>query len=286
MKIKQLASPGKAAIFWLSILFFLIIPFVGLIDFWTGPAITFALIYLIPVSAVAWLNDRRVTIVLASSLTVMTWIAVDYFSERFSPNIIAYSWNFFSRFSILLIVTTMLSALKQSLLDAHHLSRRDSLTNALNNRGFMELAEREIYRSTRSRHALTIAFLDVDDFKTINDTFGHNAGDRLLIAIVESLHLHTRKSDLVGRVGGDEFVILLPDTGQDAAKSTMNNIRKMMIEEAGKLNFPVTFSIGVLTCIQPPVSVDDMLGMADTLMYKVKTGSKNDIVFSLYPDAQ
>ena len=286
MKIKHIASPSKETIFRLSILFFLMIPFIGLIDYWTGPAITFALIYLIPVSAVAWLNDRRATIVLASSLTVMTWIAVDYFSERFSLSIIAYSWNFFSRFSILLIVAATLSALKQSLLDTHHLSRRDPLTNALNKRGFMELAEREIYRSTRSGHALTIAFLDVDDFKTVNDTFGHNAGDRLLTAIVASLRLHTRQSDLVGRVGGDEFVILLPETGQAAAKSIINKIRGILIEETAKLRFPVTFSIGALTCLQPPASVDAVIGMADELMYKVKTGSKNDIVFSLYPDAQ
>jgi diguanylate cyclase (GGDEF)-like protein len=286
MKIKQLASPSKETIFWLSILFFLMIPFIGMIDYWTGPAITFALIYLVPVSAVAWLNDRRAMIVLASSLTAVTWIAVDYFSERFSLSIIAYSWNFFSRFTILLIVTTTLSALKQSLLDAHHLSRRDPLTNALNKRGFVELAEREIYRATRSGYALTIVFLDVDNFKTINDTFGHGAGDMLLATIVETLHLHTRKSDLIGRVGGDEFVILLPDTGQDAARFIVAKSRGILMEKADKLNFPVTFSIGVLTCIQPPASVDAMIGIADKLMYKVKTSSKNDIVFSLYPDAQ
>ena len=262
------------------------IPFIGMIDYSTGPDITFALVYLIPVSAVAWLNDRRATIVLASSLTAITWIAVDYFSGRFSMSIIAYSWNFFSRFAILFIVTTTLSALKQSLLEAHHLSCRDPLTNALNKRGFVELAEREIYRTTRSGHALTIAFLDVDNFKTINDTFGHSAGDRLLTSIVESLRLHTRKSDLIGRVGGDEFAILLPDTGQDDARVIVSKNREMLMEEAGKLNFPVTFSFGVLTCIQPPESVDAMIGMADKLMYKAKTCSKNDIVFSLYPDTQ
>ncbi len=185
-----------------------------------------------------------------------------------------------------MIVAATLSALKQSLSDAHHLSRRDPLTKALNNRGFMELAEHEIHRSTRSRHALTIAFLDVDDFKTINDMFGHKPGDRLLIAIVESLHLHTRQSDLVGRFGGDEFVILLPETGQAAAKSIIIKIRRILIEETAKLGCPVTFSIGALTCLQPPASVDAMIGMADELMYKVKTGSKNDIVFSLYPTAQ
>ena len=171
-------------------------------------------------------------------------------------------------------------------MDAYHLSRRDPLTNALNNRGFVELAEREIYRATRSGHALTIAFMDVDNFKTINDTFGHSAGDILLATIVESLHLHTRKSDLIGRLGGDEFAILLPDTGQDAARVIVAKNREILMKEAGKLNFPVTFSLGVLTCIQPPESVDTMIGMADKLMYKVKTSSKNDIVFSLYPDAQ
>lgn len=285
MKIKYIASPAKKTIFGLSMLFFLMIPFIGMIDYLTGPDITFSLIYLIPVSAIAWLNDRRATIVLASSLTAITWIAVDYFSERFSMSIIAYSWNFFSRSTILLIVTSTLSALKQSLKDAHHLSRRDPLTNALNNRGFVELAEREIYRATRSGHALTIAFMDVDNFKTINDTFGHNAGDILLATIVASLRLHTRKSDLIGRIGGDEFVILLPDTGQDDARVIVSKNREMLMEEADKLNFPVTFSLGVLTCIQPPESADAMIGMADKLMYKVKTGSKNDIVFSLYPDA-
>ncbi len=104
MKIKHIANLGKETASGLSILSFLMIPFVGLVDFWTGPAITFALIYLIPVSAVAWLSDRRVTIVLASSLTAMTWIAVDYFSERFSPNTIAYSWNFFGSLGIAVIL--------------------------------------------------------------------------------------------------------------------------------------------------------------------------------------
>ncbi len=169
-------------------------------------------------------------------------------------------------------------------MDAHNLLRRDPLTNALNIRGFKELAEREIYRSTRSGNALTIAFLDVDDFKAINDTFGHNAGDMLLAAIVETLILNLRQSDLVGRVGGDEFVILFPDTGQDVAKATAAKIRMILMENTAKLNFPVTFSMGVLTCIQPSMSLDAMIGMVDKLMYSVKTSSKNNIVFSVYPE--
>jgi len=284
MKIKHFANPGKETALGLSILSFFMIPFVGMIDYFTGPTITFALIYLIPVLSLAWLNDRRMAVIFASGLTVLTWIAVDYFSERFSLNILTYSWNFFSRFTILVIASTTLSALKQSIKDSHHLSRTDPLTNALNKRGFVELAERELYRATRSGDALTIAFLDVDNFKTINDTFGHSAGDKLLATIVTSLRLHTRKSDLIGRIGGDEFVILFPNTGQDVARVVVAKNRDMLIEEADKLNFHVTFSFGVLTCIQPPESVDAMIGMADKLMYEVKNGSKNAIVFSLYPD--
>lgn len=284
MKLKYIAGPDNKTIFAFSILFFLMIPAVGMVDYLTGPAITFALVYLIPVAAIAWLNVRLTTTVLASILTAVTWIIVDHFSDRFSLNIVVYSWNFFSRLSILLIVSIALSFLKQSLLDAHNLLRRDPLTNALNIRGFKELAEREIYRSTRSGNALTIAFLDVDDFKAINDTFGHNAGDMLLAAIVETLILNLRQSDLVGRVGGDEFVILFPDTGQDVAKATAAKIRMILMENTAKLNFPVTFSMGVLTCIQPSMSLDAMIGMVDKLMYSVKTSSKNNIVFSVYPE--
>jgi diguanylate cyclase (GGDEF)-like protein len=88
------------------------------------------------------------------------------------------------------------------------------------------------------------------------------------------------------RVGGDEFVILLPDTGQDATRVIVAKNTGILMEEGDKLNFPVTFSLGVLTCTQPPKSVDAMIGMVDKLMYKVKTSSKNGIVFSLYPDAE
>jgi diguanylate cyclase (GGDEF)-like protein len=285
MKLKYIASPDNKNIFAFSILFFLMIPAVGMVDYLTGPTITFALVYLIPVAAFVGLNVRLTTTVLASILTAVTWIVVDHFSDRFSLNIIVYSWNFFSRLSILLIVSITLSFLKKSLLDAHNLSRRDPLTNALNVRGFKELADREVYRSTRSGNALTIAFLDVDDFKSINDTLGHSAGDKFLAAIVETLLLNLRHGDLVGRMGGDEFAIPFPDTGQDAAKIIVAKTRTVLMENTAKLNFPVTFSIGVLTCVQPLASVDAMIEMADKLMYKVKAGSKNDVIFSQYPDS-
>ncbi len=281
--MKLVKIPKEETPLWLSILSFLMIPSIGVVDYLTGPAITFALIYLLPVSVIAWLNTRPVTVI-ASTLTAVTWVIVDFQSGRFPLSIVAYMWNFSSRFVVLMIVPILISTLRQALLHAHELSRRDPLTNALNYRGFKELAEREVYRSTRSGQDMTLVYFDVDNFKTINDTLGHNAGDVLLATIVDTLLKNTRKSDLVARLGGDEFVILLPDTGQVAARSTVTKIRKSLLDLSAEHNWPITFSMGVLTCIETPQSLDAMVGMADQLMYTVKTSSKNGIAFLLYPD--
>jgi diguanylate cyclase (GGDEF)-like protein len=282
IKIKLIKHPTRETIILLSIVSFVIIPVLGLLDYLTGPNITFSLIYLLPVSAIAWLNARP-AILLASILTVSIWMIVDLLTSRFPFNFLNYTWNFSYRFIAFLILATLLSVLKQALLQAEELSHRDPLTNALNSRGFKELAEHEIYRSLRSGHALTIAFLDVDDFKAINDSLGHNAGDVLLATIVESIHLNTRKSDVVGRVGGDEFVILFPDTDQVVARSIVNKIRKILTDITHQHNWPVTLSMGVLTCLKPPPSLDALIGMADKLMYTVKGSTKNNVVFAVYP---
>jgi diguanylate cyclase (GGDEF)-like protein len=283
MYLRNLLKPNNEIAFGLSILFFLMIPGIGFVDYLTGPAITFGLIYLIPVSAIAWLNTRP-AIVRASILTATTWISVDYLSGRFSLNILAYTWNFFSRFVLLLIVASLLSILKQELLKTQELSRRDPLTNALNNRGLRDVAEREIYRSSRSGQALTIAFLDVDNFKNINDTLGHSTGDVVLETIVESIYLNIRKSDVVARIGGDEFVILLPNTGKAAARMAVYKIHKILLDIAAKHNWSITFSFGVMTSIKTPPTLEVMIGLADKLLYSVKTSSKNNVAFSVYPD--
>jgi diguanylate cyclase (GGDEF)-like protein len=280
--LKLIEHPPRETIIYWSILSFLMIPAISVMDCLTGPDITFALVYLLPVSIVAWLNHRPM-IILASVLTTAAWIGADFLTGRFPFNSLTYTWNFSYRLIAFLILATLLSVLKQALLQSHELSRRDPLTNALNSRGFKELAEREIYRLTRSGLALTIAFLDVDNFKNINDNLGHTVGDILLTTIVKTIYLNTRKSDVVARVGGDEFVVLFPDTGQDAARSTVAKIREKLLNVAAQHNWPVTFSIGVLTCLKPPPSLDALIGMADKLMYSVKTCHKNGIAFEVYP---
>jgi diguanylate cyclase (GGDEF)-like protein len=263
----------------------LLIPLIGFLDYLTGPDFTFSLIYLIPVSLIAWFIGKRLAII-ASFICGAVWIFADFAAGRFSSNLLAYLWNFITRLVFLLIIVLLLSLLKQTLLHERELSRTDPLTHALNVRAFRDVAELEIIRSKRYHHPFTVVYLDIDDFKLVNDNFGHNAGDSLLHYIVKTIINCIRANDHVARVGGDEFVILLPETGTDAASLTADKIRENLTRGVREINCPVTFSIGVLTCIQAPPTVDKMIELADHLMYSVKNKAKDGIEFLVFRGEQ
>ena len=105
------------------------------------------------------------------------------------------------------------------------ISRTDGLTGLLNGRGFYEAAAVELARSSRYRHPLTLAYVDLDDFKEINDRLGHARGDAVLVAVAHALRRACRSTDLVGRLGGDEFVVLFPETDRDAAEAALVKLR-------------------------------------------------------------
>lgn len=164
------------------------------------------------------------------------------------------------------------------------LARTDFLTGAFNSRSFHDVAQMEIDRSARYSHPFTIAFVDVDNFKTINDTYGHAMGDIVLRKIVTNIQQNLRKTDIIARVGGDEFAILLPETDMDTAPTVISNVQRKLLDEMRKNELPVTFSIGVLSLTASQLSVDEMLGIADQMMYAVKNGGKNNVYYDIYPN--
>jgi diguanylate cyclase (GGDEF)-like protein len=141
----------------------------------------------------------------------------------------------------------------------------------------------EINRSVRYKRPFTLAFIDVDNFKTINDTFGHTTGDIVLRAIAMSIKTHLRRTDIVARVGGDEFVVLMPETNAQIAPVAISNMQRALVNEMNESGWSVTFSIGVLTLSDTSLSVDEMLGRADQLMYVVKNSGKNNIQYAIHP---
>lgn len=162
------------------------------------------------------------------------------------------------------------------------ISRTDPLTGAANRRRFTEHLQDESERSKRYNHPFSIAYLDLDHFKQVNDGLGHAIGDRLLVRVVETLKALSRSSDTVARVGGDEFAVLLPEADSAAARGAVEKFRSTLLAEMRSNDWPVTFSIGVITCITPPHNAQVLIEAADRLMYAVKEGGRDAVRYGEY----
>jgi diguanylate cyclase (GGDEF)-like protein len=255
---------------------FAFIMVLGICDYFTGFELSFAFFYLLPVALVAWFTSTRPAVV-TSIASAMTWQAANQLAgERFSTQLIPL-WNATTRLGFFLVVAILLVKLKKSLMHESQLARKDHLTGAANPRAFYELAQMEIDRARRYGHTFTVAYFDVDNFKTVNDQMGHHVGSQLLVRMVEVVKQNIRATDVIARLGGDEFAILLPETGAEQAYTVVRKLREKLSVEMRDSGLPVTFSIGLLTCTDPPRTVDEMIKIADGLMYEVKKGGKDAI---------
>jgi len=262
------------------VLISLLVLLIGILDRWIGSEIEFGVIYLIPALLAAIIN-KRLGLVIAFASALMAFI-VDLSVNGHTANLTFYLWDFLSNTVIFSLITFLLSDLLRSRQHERELARTDPLTGAMNVRAFYELEEAEIYRADRYKHPFTVAYMDIDNFKVINDTLGHSMGNRLLCNLVTSIKGRARKTDIVARLGGDEFALLLPETDQETAQIVISEIQNHLTDEIHKNNWSATFSIGVLTFTQIPPTVEKMIEAADTLMYVVKQNGKNSIKYSTY----
>jgi diguanylate cyclase (GGDEF)-like protein len=133
------------------------------------------------------------------------------------------------------------------------------------------------HRARRFRLPTTLAYVDLDSFKEVNDRSGHAAGDRVLVTVARHMRKSVRQTDLVARMGGDEFALILPNTGKDAALAVLDKLLKTLSRSMHQNYWPVTFSVGLVTFVNPPESVDWMIRRADEAMYSVKQAGKNHL---------
>lgn len=251
---------------------------VALLDFYTGAELSFSLFYLIPIAFFSFAFSASVGVGVGF-ISAAIWLFVDLMTYA-SHDSFTYLWNSIIRLGFFLLPAILLKSLEQERIHA----RTDFLTDAINNRYFNDLLEREIERSLRYKHPFTVAFIDLDNFKVINDTFGHTFGDSMLRNIAECMKIHLRKTDVVARVGGDEFALLLPETNPEEAKIAIANLLTQIAEELSARKWPVTFSVGVLTLTAPTLSADKILQQVDKLMYIVKNNGKNNIKFAVHEE--
>lgn len=162
-----------------------------------------------------------------------------------------------------------------------NLAEKDALTGAFNRRKFMAEITGECQRFERTRKPFHVIMMDIDHFKTINDSYGHQVGDEALIATVNCLHTTTRPYDTVGRLGGEEFAILLPHTDREASIALADRLRrgiaKIQIDtDQGELSF--TASFGVSCVLDGPNCPDDLLNRADQCLYEAKESGRNRVI--------
>lgn len=192
-------------------------------------------------------------------------------------------WNLVVQIGTFMALVLLLGALKDRLVNEQQAARTDPLTAVANRRSFEEMAGVELERARRTGGPLTVAYLDVDDFKRVNDQQGHARGDALLATLAATLRGATRAVDAVGRLGGDEFGLLLVDTDGPTAESLLHRLRNTLDGAMGENGWDVTFSIGAATYLAPARSVDEMMVRADQLMYDAKRAGKNALRFDVLP---
>ncbi len=183
--------------------------------------------------------------------------------------------------SVMVMVVGSSKALSRTLSELEYYSTHDPLTGLHNRRYFNEMLDYEVGRSERHNHEFTVLMLDLDDFKDVNDTYGHPCGDSVLRQIAETMHATMRKGDLATRIGGDEFAIILTETGREGAmvvaEKLRTELREISFESSDGKTFHITTSIGLVTFPGDAQNVSDLMTGVDIGLYRAKELGKDGI---------
>lgn len=258
----------------------LLLGVIGIADYLITIDLGLSIFYVLPIAALTWYLHPRLGY-FSSVISTLLWCIAEIERES-TTNLFFVFWNALVRLAFFSLVVALLAELKMAYQQEQRLARTDGLTTLLNRRAFTEILEQEIERSSRHALAFTLVYLDIDNFKQVNDKFGHAAGDRLLKEIAIVLVQQVRVTDYQCRLGGDEFAILMPQTSQAQA----NPVLKRLFNELLLLkstDSPIGFSVGAVSFVDLlPNSADQALGAADKLMYTVKASGKNQVVQARY----
>ncbi len=237
--------------------------------------------YVLPVALGGWWGGLRLGYVIAVLAAVAWFQGGQWSAQLYEREWIRY-WNGFSPFLLFVIVLHLVDLLHQRLAWERARAERDALTGLLNLSTFMLQAEEEIARARRFGRPFAVAFMDLDNFKEVNDTLGHVAGNAVLRAVAATLQRVLREADVIARAGGDEFVVLLVEAEPQGAVAVVEAMRDELLRAMAELNCAVTFSIGLVVFKTPPVDTRSMVQLADKLMYDVKRSGKNAIRHAVF----
>jgi diguanylate cyclase (GGDEF)-like protein len=231
---------------------------------------------IIPVVAVGWFANAAKYGYLVAVVAAADSAVLAVYAETQAPWHTALLTGLV-RFALYLGILALLGMMRRERAGHQHAATTDRKTGAVNAHTFHERAEAEVARAQRYQSELSFAYLDLDDFKAINDELGHVEGDRVLLEVSHVMRTEVRATDTVGRVGGDEFAILMPETGARAARCVIERLRDALARVRTSDARPVPCSIGIVTFDRPPASLGELINAGDELMYLAKQGGKDRI---------
>jgi diguanylate cyclase (GGDEF)-like protein len=231
---------------------------------------------LLPIMVIAWYMGTRWGLGM-TVFVVSSWLIADLLGTTPEvPHWVIYV-NSTVRTCVLGLTALLVAALRSAYRKQQLLATSDALTGLGNRLRFIAVAEAERQRAGRFGHPITLAYLDLDDFKGVNDKFGHQVGDAVLRLVGTYLQGRLRRIDTVARLGGDEFVVLLPQTGGQAGLHVIAELQRGLSAALSEHGFEVGVSGGVATFLQAPRDVDEMLQAGDQLMYAAKREDKGGL---------
>jgi diguanylate cyclase (GGDEF)-like protein len=245
---------------------------VGALDFATGVEIQVAPLYSVPVGFVSWRLGRRTGLAFAA-LSAAVGQASNALSEVSRAGALVQAWNTGVLLATSLVVALLVAELHERLGRERELARTDALTGLANGNAFRERATLEVARTRRWRRPLTLAYVDLDDFKAINAEFGQAVGDEVLRTVAVALRSAIRATDLAARIEGDRFTLLFPETDRPGARVVLETVLGRLHQDLIRAGWPVTASIGSVTTIEAS-STESLLRQADQVLYEVKRAGK------------
>jgi diguanylate cyclase (GGDEF)-like protein len=236
----------------------------------------------VPIFVTSWFVSREVGVYLAL-LATLIWFAADSLGGRsYSSAWIAY-WNLLMRTAVFVLFAITQAQLRARLVELSHLASRDFLTGLPNGHAFYQLAAKEMDKAF-GLEPMTLVCIDVTGFRWVNHRFGYPTGDQMLCTIAHAIRQHVPRPDLVGRLGGTSFAVLLPNVASDTAHLILQRVQNVLHEERRRYAHPLTFFISAIACTKAPRTVAELMHEAESQMTRIKGGIKDSLQIAKVDD--
>jgi diguanylate cyclase (GGDEF)-like protein len=268
---------SKLSIGWITAITLFCVAVIGIIDYLIGPGISLAILYLAPTGLATWYIGRKAGMAVAL-LSAIVGRATDVIDGVITVHPWLTAWNVFVHLGFMVIIVSLVTHQKSFLRIEQQLARTDSLTGIFNRGEFIDRLQYVFNIANREHWSVTLAYIDIDDFKHINDEKGHAEGDNVLRRVAAQLVASVRHTDIVARVGGDEFAVALPHADRTAVEIFIQQLLSALSEAICEST--VTCSIGCLTFPPPPPNAERALKETDLLMYQIKKHGKSNVTYA------